>query len=198
MEQEDGTKGPVRYTTSFTPLHNPARHDTVQTMLTDYIADEIPEWYEELHRVATKIEERAGKKKRMEQIIDEIERNRNKLNKKYSKLYEAQHTQRNKNYIGTYQALMEKKYLNKGGNINETKANARINSYNDTDGKKKETAPSTKKTQIKYTQSGLQGGSNTDIRNVMYVRRTALIKITDSWAVHNVYIGHTTNATVDN
>ena len=67
MEQENATKGPTRYHTSFTPLRNPARNDKVQTMLTDYIADETPEWYEELHRVATKIEETAEKKKRMKQ-----------------------------------------------------------------------------------------------------------------------------------
>ena len=67
MEQENATKGPARYTTSFTPLRNPAKHDKVQTMLTDYIADETTESYKELHRVATKIEERAEKKKRMEQ-----------------------------------------------------------------------------------------------------------------------------------
>ena len=65
MEQENTTKDQARYNESFTPLRNPARHDKVQTILTDYTADETPEWYEELHRVATKIEERAAKKKRM-------------------------------------------------------------------------------------------------------------------------------------
>jgi hypothetical protein len=67
MDRENATKDPARYNASFTPLRNPARHDKVQTILTDYIADETPEWYEELHRVATKIEERAKKKKGMEQ-----------------------------------------------------------------------------------------------------------------------------------
>ena len=92
MEQENTTKGTTRYTTSFTPPRNPARHDKMQTILTDYIADETPEWYGELHRVATKIEERAEKRKEWNKI-DETERNRNKLNKTYSNLYEAPHTQ---------------------------------------------------------------------------------------------------------
>jgi hypothetical protein len=95
MEQENATKDQARYNESFTPLRNPARHDKVQTILTDYIADETLEWYEEVHRVATKIEERAAKKKKWSRI-DETERNRNKLNKKCNKLYEAPHTQRNK------------------------------------------------------------------------------------------------------
>jgi hypothetical protein len=63
IEQENAMKGQARYNAPFTPLCNPARHDKVQTILTDYIADETPEWYEELHRVVTKMEERAEKKK---------------------------------------------------------------------------------------------------------------------------------------
>ena len=97
MEQGNATKGTARYTTSFTPPRNPARHDKVQIILTDYTADETPEWYEELHRVANKIEERAEKRKDWNRI-DETERNRNKSNKKCSKPYEAPHTQRNKEH----------------------------------------------------------------------------------------------------
>ena len=56
----------------------------------------------------------------------------------------------------------------------------------------------TEKKIIKYTQSGWQSGNNTDIQNVKYVKRNALMKITNSWAAHTVNIGHTTNAILDN
>jgi hypothetical protein len=96
MEQENATKGPARYNAPFTPLRNPARHDKVQTILTDYIADETPEWYEELHRVAVKIEERAEKKKRMEQNRRDSDEQRQVKQKVQQTLRGTTHTKKQK------------------------------------------------------------------------------------------------------
>ena len=96
MEQENATKGPARYNAPFTPHRNPARHDKVQTILTDYTADETPEWYEELHRCATKIEERAAKKKRMEQNRQDSDEQKQIKQKVQQTLRGTTHTKKQK------------------------------------------------------------------------------------------------------
>jgi hypothetical protein len=111
------TKGPTRYNAPFAPLRNPARHAKVQTILTDYIADESPEWYEELHRVATKIEERAEKKKRMEQNRRDSDKQRQVTQKVQQTLRGATHTKKQKTTKGPLQREWKKQYLNKEGNI---------------------------------------------------------------------------------
>jgi hypothetical protein len=95
----------------------PARHDTVQTILTDYIADESPEWYEELHRVATKIEERAEKKKRMEQNRRDSEDQRQVKQKVQQTLRGTTHTKKQKTTKEPLKRKWKKQYLNKEGNI---------------------------------------------------------------------------------
>ena len=47
------------YKNTFTPVRSPNRHDKVQTSITDYVRDETPEWYAEVDRIATVIEDRA-------------------------------------------------------------------------------------------------------------------------------------------
>jgi hypothetical protein len=93
MEHEIATTtGQSIYHALFTLFHDPARHDKEQTILTDYIADETPEWYEEVHRVAPMIEEGRICTEKQWNRVDETERNRNKLKENYSKLYETPHT----------------------------------------------------------------------------------------------------------
>jgi hypothetical protein len=99
----------------------PARHDTVQTILTDYIADESPEWYEELYRVATQIEERAEKKKRMEQNRRDSDEQRQVKQKVQQTLRGTTHTKKQKTTKEYFKHKWKKQYLNKEGNTTTLK-----------------------------------------------------------------------------
>ena len=59
QDRKDERNAIQPYKNTFTPVRSPNRHDKVQATITDYIRDDTPEWYAEVDRVATLIEERA-------------------------------------------------------------------------------------------------------------------------------------------
>ena len=119
MKQENATKGPARNNSSFTPLHNPARHEKVPTTLADYIENETLEWYEEVHRVAAN-QGRSGswKKKRMEQNRwdrEEQEQVREKVQQTHSTRHHTL-TKKQNTTKGPIKRKWKNSYLNKEGN----------------------------------------------------------------------------------
>ena len=70
--REDERNAIHPYKNTFTPARSPNRHDKVQTTITDYIKDDTPEWYVEVDRAATLIEERARcARKKRDQTADQ-------------------------------------------------------------------------------------------------------------------------------